>query len=443
MKEYCAVFGVYGHRQATYLTYLGLFSLQHRGQESSGIAIYKGGEIIVYKGLGLVSQVFNKQILDYLQGEIAIGHNRYSTAGDKDLKNAQPIVFQDIAIVHNGNLRNYEELKNLCASLNISLETTTDSEVILKLYAYYKNKYKNIKKALIETFKHLKGAFSVIILDKNTMIVARDKWGFRPLVMGEKDGAYIFASETCALNVLDAKFIREVKEGEVIILNKDKIENFLYDKPQKRACIFELIYFARPDSFIFGRNVYDVRENMGRILARESYIDADVVVPIPDSGVISALGFSRESKIPFEWGLLRSHYMGRSFINPTQELRDLAVRLKLSPIKSVLNGKRVVLIDDSLVRGTTAKRIINMVRKAGAKEVHLRISSPPIKHPCFYGIDTPTYEELIASKLKTQEIAKLIGADSLAYLSIEGLLKACNANKDEFCLACFNGDYIV
>ncbi len=443
MKEYCAVFGVYGHKQATYLTYLGLFSLQHRGQESSGIAIYKDGKLEVYKGLGLVSQVFNKQILDYLQGEIAIGHNRYSTAGDKDLKNAQPIVFQDIAIVHNGNLRNYEELKNLCASLNISLETTTDSEVILKLYAYYKNKYKNIKKALIETFKHLKGAFSVIILDKNTMIVARDKWGFRPLVMGEKDGAYIFASETCALNVLDAKFIREVKEGEVIILNKDKIENFLYDKPQKRACIFELIYFARPDSFIFGRNVYDVRENMGRILARESYIDADVVVPIPDSGVISALGFSRESKIPFEWGLLRSHYMGRSFINPTQELRDLAVRLKLSPIKSVLNGKRVVLIDDSLVRGTTAKRIINMVRKAGAKEVHLRISSPPIKHPCFYGIDTPTYEELIASKLKTQEIAKLIGADSLAYLSIEGLLKACNANKDEFCLACFNGDYIV
>ncbi len=443
MKEYCAVFGVYGHKQATYLTYLGLFSLQHRGQESSGIAIYKDGKLEVYKGLGLVSQVFNKQILDYLQGEIAIGHNRYSTAGDKDLKNAQPIVFQDIAIVHNGNLRNYEELKNLCASLNISLETTTDSEVILKLYAYYKNKYKNIKKALIETFKHLKGAFSVIILDKNTMIVARDKWGFRPLVMGEKDGAYIFASETCALNVLDAKFIREVKEGEVIILNKDKIENFLYDKPQKRACIFELIYFARPDSFIFGRNVYDVRENMGRILARESYIDADVVVPIPDSGVISALGFSRESKIPFEWGLLRSHYMGRSFINPTQELRDLAVRLKLSPIKSVLNGKRVVLIDDSLVRGTTAKRIINMVRKAGAKEVHLRISSPPIKHPCFYGIDTPTYEELIASKLKTQEIAKLIGADSLAYLSIDGLLKACNANKDEFCLACFNGDYIV
>ena len=443
MKEYCAVFGVYGHKQATYLTYLGLFSLQHRGQESSGIAVYKDGKLEVYKGLGLVSQVFNKQILDYLQGEIAIGHNRYSTAGDKDLKNAQPIVFQDIAIVHNGNLRNYEELKNLCASLNISLETTTDSEVILKLYAYYKNKYKNIKKALIETFKHLKGAFSVIILDKNTMIVARDKWGFRPLVMGEKDGAYIFASETCALNVLDAKFIREVKEGEVIILNKDKIENFLYDKPQKRACIFELIYFARPDSFIFGRNVYDVRENMGRILARESYIDADVVVPIPDSGVISALGFSRESKIPFEWGLLRSHYMGRSFINPTQELRDLAVRLKLSPIKSVLNGKRVVLIDDSLVRGTTAKRIINMVRKAGAKEVHLRISSPPIKHPCFYGIDTPTYEELIASKLKTQEIAKLIGADSLAYLSINGLLKACNANKDEFCLACFNGDYIV
>ena len=442
MKDFCAVCGVYNHEKATFFTYLGLFSLQHRGQESSGIAVHKESKIVVYKNLGLVTQVFSKEILDALKANIAIGHNRYSTAGDKNIKNAQPVVYQNTALVHNGNLKNYLELKKLCENLNINLETSSDSEVILKLYIYYKNQYKDIKQALVKTLKLLKGAFSIIILDKDTMIVARDKWGFRPLVIGRKDNGYIFASETCALNVLDANFIREVLPAEVIILNKSSFENFSYDIPSPKQCIFELIYFARPDSFIFQRSVYDVREEMGRILAQESFVEADVVVPIPDSGVISALGFSKESKIPFEWGLLRSHYMGRSFINPTQELRDLAVRLKLSPVKDVLKNKRVILIDDSLVRGTTAKRIINMVRKAGAKEIHLRISSPPIKHPCFYGIDTPTYEELIASKYSIEEIARRIGVDSLAYLSIDGLLRACKA-KDEFCLACFNGDYVV
>jgi len=442
MKDFCAVCGVYNHERATYLTYLGLFSLQHRGQESSGIAVYKEGRLIVYKNLGLVTQVFSKEILDALKSNIAIGHNRYSTAGDKNIKNAQPVFYQDVALVHNGNLKNYLELKELCKKLSITLETSSDSEIILKLYVYYKSIYKDIKKALRETLKLLKGAFSIIILDKDTMIVARDKWGFRPLVIGKKDNGYIFASETCALNVLDADFIREVLPAEVIILNRSSFEKFLYDTPCPRYCIFELIYFARPDSFIFQRSVYEVRKKLGQILAQESFVKADVVVPIPDSGVISALGFSKESNIPFEWGLLRSHYMGRSFINPTQELRDLAVRLKLSPVKDVLKNKRVILIDDSLVRGTTAKRIINMVRKAGAKEVHLRISSPPIKHPCFYGIDTPTYEELIASKYSIEEIARYVGADSLAYLSIDGLLKACKA-KDEFCLACFNGDYVV
>jgi len=442
MKDFCAVCGVYNHERATYLTYLGLFSLQHRGQESSGIAVYKEGRLIVYKNLGLVTQVFSKEILDALKSNIAIGHNRYSTAGDKNIKNAQPVFYQDVALVHNGNLKNYLELKELCKKLNITLETSSDSEIILKLYVYYKSIYKDIKKALREILKLLKGAFSIIILDKDTMIVARDKWGFRPLVIGKKDNGYIFASETCALNVLDADFIREVLPAEVIILNRSSFEKFLYDTPCPRYCIFELIYFARPDSFIFQRSVYEVRKKLGQILAQESFVKADVVVPIPDSGVISALGFSKESNIPFEWGLLRSHYMGRSFINPTQELRDLAVRLKLSPVKDVLKNKRVILIDDSLVRGTTAKRIINMVRKAGAKEVHLRISSPPIKHPCFYGIDTPTYEELIASKYSIEEIARYVGADSLAYLSIDGLLKACKA-KDEFCLACFNGDYVV
>ncbi len=442
MKDYCAVCGVYNHEKATYLTYLGLFSLQHRGQESSGIAVYKEGNLVVYKNLGLVTQVFSREVLSALNSNIAIGHNRYSTAGDKDIKNAQPVVYQNVALVHNGNLKNYLELKQLCQKLNITLETNTDSEIILKLYIYHKNQYKDIKRALIKTLKYLKGAFSIIILDKDTMIIARDKWGFRPLVMGEKDKGYIFASETCALNVLDATFIREISAGEVIILNNSTFESFLYDNPCPKHCIFELIYFARPDSFIFKRSVYKVRNKMGQILARESLVEADVVVPIPDSGVISALGFSKESKIPFEWGLLRSHYMGRSFINPTQELRDLAVRLKLSPVKDILKNKRVILIDDSLVRGTTSKRIINMVKKAGAKEVHLRISSPPIKHPCFYGIDTPTYEELIASKYSIDEIAKQIGADSLAYLSIKGLLEACNS-RDEFCLACFNGDYIV
>ena len=442
MKDFCAVCGVYNHERATYLTYLGLFSLQHRGQESSGIAVYKEGRLIVYKNLGLVTQVFSKEILDALKSNIAIGHNRYSTAGDKNIKNAQPVFYQDVALVHNGNLKNYLELKELCKKLSITLETSSDSEIILKLYVYYKSIYKDIKKALRETLKLLKGAFSIIILDKDTMIVARDKWGFRPLVIGKKDNGYIFASETCALNVLDADFIREVLPAEVIILNRSSFEKFLYDTPCPRYCIFELIYFARPDSFIFQRSVYEVRKKLGQILAQESFVKADVVVPIPDSGVISALGFSKESNIPFEWGLLRSHYMGRSFINPTQELRDLAVRLKLSPVKDILKNKRVILIDDSLVRGTTAKRIINMVRKAGAKEVHLRISSPPIKHPCFYGIDTPTYEELIASKYSIEEIARYVGADSLAYLSIDGLLKACRA-KDEFCLACFNGDYVV
>jgi len=442
MKDFCAVCGVFNHERATYLTYLALFSLQHRGQESSGIAVYKENKLIVYKNLGLVTQVFSKEILDALDSNIAIGHNRYSTTGDKDIKNAQPVVYQNVALVHNGNLKNYLELRDLCKKLNITLETSSDSEIILKLYVYYKNLYKDIKKALIKTLKLLKGAFSILILDKDTMIVARDKWGFRPLVIGKKNSGYIFSSETCALNVLDADFIREVSPAEVIILNKSNFENFLYDTPCPKYCIFELIYFARPDSFIFQRSVYKVREEMGKILAQESFVDADVVVPIPDSGVISALGFSKESKIPFEWGLLRSHYMGRSFINPTQELRDLAVKLKLSPVKDVLKDKKVILIDDSLVRGTTAKRIINMVRKAGAKEVHLRISSPPIKHPCYYGIDTPTYNELIASKYSTKEIAKQIGADSLAYLSIDGLLKACKA-KDEFCLACFNGDYVV
>lgn len=445
MREECGIFGIYNHPEAAKLTYLGLYALQHRGQESAGIVSSNGSEAFVHRGMGLVDKVFNEQTLKNLPGDLAIGHNRYSTMGSTNPTNIQPLLInffgEGIALSHNGNLINAEELRKKLELEGSIFQTTMDTEVIVHLLTHSSQSLGR-KKALLQALKQVKGAYSLLLLTGKELIAARDPQGFRPLVLGKLGKSLLLSSETCAFDLLGAKYIREIRPGEVVSITKKGIESFsLYSSKAKiRQCIFEHIYFARPDSIIFGESVHRVREKIGRYLAREHPCRADLVIPVPDSGMCAALGFARESKIPFGVGLTRNHYIGRTFIQPLQFMRDMEVRIKLNPIKEVLQGKRIVLIDDSIVRGTTSRKIIRLLREGGAKEVHFRIGSPPIKFPCFFGIDTPVQKELIASSHNIEEIREKIGADTLGYLSLEGLLNCVNKPQN-YCTACFNGDY--
>jgi amidophosphoribosyltransferase len=443
----CGLFGILGHPEAAHLTYLGLYALQHRGQESAGIVASDGVRVRVEKGMGLVNDIFEDGRLDTLMGDKAMGHVRYSTAGDTVAANAQPILIDchrgPIALGHNGNLVNATLLRQELEAAGSIFQSTSDTEVILHLYA--RSHRERLEDAIAASLSKVMGAFSLLFLTKDALVAARDPWGFRPLVIGRLDGATIIASETCALDLIDAEYIRDVEPGELLVVDRNGMRSFRPFPPEPaRQCVFEHVYFARPDSQVFGRNVLESRLLLGQYLAREAPAVADVVVPIPDSGMGAALGYSRESGLPFAWGLIRNHYVGRTFIEPKQSIRSFGVKIKLNPVRGVLEGKRVVLIDDSIVRGTTSKKIVGMVRAAGATEVHMRISSPPTTGPCYYGIDTPLKSELIASRNTVEEIRQYIGADSLGYLSPEGLLRAvADAGGERHCTACFTGRYPI
>lgn len=443
----CAVFGIFEHPDAARMTYLGLYAMQHRGQESAGIAVSDGDRITCERGMGQVADIFRKDRLDNLRGYRAIGHVRYSTAGGSDLKNAQPIFVDchrgEICVAHNGNLVNAHLIRSELEKEGTIFTTTSDTEVILHMIA--KSRQPRLIDALTDALSVVKGAYSLVFLTRDAVIGARDPWGFRPLCIGKLGGSYILASETCALDLLDADYVRDVHPGEIVILSEKGLESRMpFPKQRQYSCIFELVYFARPDSNVFERNVYNSRFEMGRQLAREAPVDADIVVPVPDSGLVAALGYSAESGIPIGFGLIRNHYVGRTFIEPKKSIRHFGVKVKLNPVRSILQNKRVVLIDDSIVRGNTSQKIVKMVRTAGAAEVHFRISCPPTIGPCYYGIDTPDEDELIASHKSVPEIADFIGVDSLQYLTLDGLLKATDdAENKMFCTACYTGKYPV
>ncbi len=447
LREECGVFGIFGHPEAANLTYLGLYALQHRGQESAGICSADGKQMFVEKAMGLVADIFSEKRLKKLPGHIAIGHNRYSTSGSSILKNVQPIVANfslgTLALAHNGNLVNASELRKTLEEEGAIFQSTSDSEVIVHLIAHSKGE--SFYERVIQALKSVSGAFSLLILRENELIAARDTYGVRPLCLGQVDGAYVVASETCAFDLISAKYVRDIEPGEIVIINEKGITSLkALPNTEKAFCIFEFIYFSRPDSYIFGgQNVNSIRKEFGRQLARESKVEADLVIPVPDSGVPAALGFSEESGIPFDFGLIRNHYIGRTFIEPKQSIRHFGVKIKLNPVRKLIEGKRIVVIDDSIVRGTTSKKIVKMLREnGGASEVHLRISSPPTIMPCFYGIDTPTRQELIASSHGVEEIKKYVTADSLAYLSIEGLLGIV-PDSQHYCTACFDNIYPI
>ena len=447
--EECGVFAVYGHPEAANLAHLGLHALQHRGQESAGIASSDGKEIYCHKAMGHIADIFTAGVLNQLPGHMAIGHTRYSTAGDTALLNAQPFAVScgkgKVAVAHNGNLTNAAELRRELEEQGSIFQASSDTEVILHLVA--RSDQRTLEGALREALLDIDGAFSLVFLAEDRLIVARDPHGFRPLAMGElklTDGttAHVFASETCAFDLIDAKYVGEVEPGEMVIVGPNGVRRGLYTPAKERAhCVFEHVYFSRPDSIVFGRPVQESRELLGRLLAEEAPVAADVVVPVPDSGVAAALGFSSASDIPFRHALIRNHYVGRTFIEPSQAIRHFGVRLKLNPVRQLLDGKRVVLVDDSLVRGTTMRKIVRMVRDAGAAEVHVRISCPPTVSPCFYGVDTPTKSELIAANETVDEIRDHIGADSLAYLSLDGLRRAVADTDRRYCYACYTGSY--
>jgi len=445
--DQCGLFGVFGHPDAAHLAYMGLYALQHRGQESAGLAVGDGTRIRLQKGMGLVNDVFTAEALDSLPGDRAMGHVRYSTSGDTVATNAQPYLIEchrgPIAIGHNGNLVNAAILRRELEAAGSIFQSTSDTEVILHLYA--RSHRERLEDAIAASLYKVMGAFSLLFLTRDALVAARDPWGFRPLVLGKLNGATIVASETCALDLIDAGYVRDVEPGEIVVVDADGLHSFKPFPPEPSAhCIFEHVYFARPDSLVFGRTVLDSRLRLGRQLARESPAEADVVVPIPDSGMGAALGFARESGLPFEWGLIRNHYVGRTFIQPRQGQRSVGVKIKLNPVRQVIEGRRVVLIDDSIVRGTTSRKIVHMIREAGASEVHMRISSPPTTGPCYYGIDTPLKSELIASSHSVEEIRRFIEADSLAYLSHEGLVAAVGDEASRrHCTACFSGRYPV
>jgi len=442
----CGIFGIYPHKDAAHLACLGLYALQHRGEESSGIITRNGKKVYLHKALGLVSDCLDEKIIRSLRGDLAVGHVRYSTTGSSNIKNTQPFYVKtkigDIAIAHNGNLTNTLDLHKELENNGALFQTSMDSEIIAHLLAH--SQKKDIKEAIIWSLSKVEGAYSLVLMLNDILIGARDTFGWRPLCLGKLDGAYVLASETCALDLIDAKYIRDIQPGEVVFIYRDKIESIMpLEKTRYAFCIFEYIYFARPDSNIFEHNVYMTRRRLGGELASEFPVEADLVMPIPDSGTYAALGFSEASKIPFEYGMIRNHYIGRTFIQPTQDLRDFRVKIKLNPLKEVLNGKRVVIVEDSIVRGTTSRMRVKTLRLAGAKELHMRVSCPPLKFPCFYGIDFPTRKELVASKHDIAWIRDFIGADSLEYLSLEGMLSSMPLPKENFCTACFTGRYPI
>lgn len=445
-REYCGVFGIYGHPEAATLVYLGLYALQHRGQESAGIVSGDGKNIYEYKNMGLVSEVFSQDRLKKLTGDRAIGHVRYSTTGSSNLLNAQPLVinyyYGTMAIGHNGNLTNANELRTRLEKMGSIFQTSTDSEVIVHLLA--KPSYTDKIDRLAYALREIKGSYSFVMMTQEDLIGVRDPFGFRPLSLGKLGDAYVLSSETCAFDLIGAKFVRDVEPGEAVLINKDGLQSLkLLDPQPHKFCIFEYIYFARPDSVFLGQSVHSVRKALGRILAREHPVDADVVIAVPDSGNSAAIGFAEESGIPHDRGFIRNHYVGRTFLKPDQMIRNFSTKIKLNPLKDVINGKRVVVVDDSIVRGTTSKSRIASLREAGAKEIHMRISCPPHRFPCYYGIDFPSNTELIATKMQSVEkIAKFIQADSLGYVSIEGMLEA-TGNMKNFCLACFSGEYPI
>ena len=445
-KDECGVFGIFGHPEAANLTYLGLYALQHRGQESAGIATSDGEKLRISRAMGHVAEAFDEHALESLPGHIAIGHTRYSTAGESKLLNAQPILIDcahgQIAIAHNGNLVNAGELRDRLVRDGSIFQTTSDTEVMLHLYA--RSREYTVEGALVESISQLSGAFSFALLTKDRLIAARDPHGFRPLALGKLDDAYIVCSETCALDLIGATYLRDVEPGELLIISDGGLRSLHPFPPAPLAhCIFEHVYFARPDSYVFGQSVNNVRTELGRILAEESCVDADVVSPIPDSGVCGATGFAERSGIPMAMGLIRNHYVGRTFIQPQQAIRHFSVKIKLNPVRSVLEGRRVILIDDSIVRGTTSRKIVKMVRAAGAKEVHMRIACPPTISPCFYGVDTPNRSELIAATHTLDQVRDFIEADTLAYLSLEGLLRAVKPAGGSYCTSCYTGRYPV
>lgn len=445
-KHYCGVFGIFGHDKAAELAYLGLFALQHRGEESAGICTSDGKKLYLHKAMGLVGDAIPPSSLQKLPGRSAIGHVRYSTTGSTTLTNAQPLLMDysrgPVAIAHNGNLVNAQLLRDELEAYGSIFGSTTDSEIFVHLMA--KPSYKNTEESVIGTVKRVEGAYSVTLLTERELVGVRDPYGFRPLCLGKLNDAYVLASETCAFDLIEAEYIREIEPGEVVIINEKGLKSYYPFKGETRRlshCIFEHVYFARPDSKVFGENVGLVRERLGEILAREQPARADLVIPVPDSGNFAAMGYAKKSGIPLAHGFTRNHYIGRTFINPIQEMRTFKVKVKLNPIREVVEGKRVVVIDDSIVRGNTSKSRVKLLRKAGAKEVHLRISCPPHVSPCFYGIDFPSKEELIAANNSVEKIKEYLGVESLGYLSEEGLLSAVSFPKENYCTACFTGKY--
>jgi amidophosphoribosyltransferase len=452
LHEECGVFGIFGHSDASAHTALGLHALQHRGQEAAGIVSYDGQHFYTHRALGLVGDNFNSaDVIGKLKGHIAVGHNRYSTTGDTLLRNVQPLYgdfsFGGLAVAHNGNLTNAMTLRKQLIDNGCLFQSTSDTEVIIHLIAL--SKKTSVEDRLVDALTRVEGAYSLVAMADDVLIGVRDPLGIRPLVMGKLGDSILLASETCALDIVGAEFVRDIEPGEIVIITTQGMRSIKpFPKAQKRFCIFEYIYFARPDSSTEGRNVYETRKRIGAQLAQESPVDADVVVPVPDSGIPGALGYANQSGIPFELGIIRNHYVGRTFIEPSDQVRHLGVKLKHNGNRAMLKGKRVILVDDSIVRGTTSKKIVNMVRDAGAKEVHMRIASPPTTHSCFYGVDTPTRDQLLAARYDVAEMAKLIHVDSLAFISLDGMYRAVadvarNNKSPQFCDACFSGEYPV
>ncbi len=442
----CGIFGVYNNNEAANLTYLGLYALQHRGQESAGIISSDGKKIFSKIGCGRVFDVFTKDKLNKLRGSCAIGHVRYSTTGESSLPNAQPFAINfsggNLAIAHNGNICNAKLLRHRLEKEGSIFQTSSDSEVILHLIA--KSKKKTLEEKIIDALTYLKGAYSLVFLTDTKLIAVRDPLGFRPLSIAKHANSYFISSESCAFDIIEARHVRDVKPGEMVVMHDNKLHSTIFSENKKNAfCIFEFIYFARPDSKIFETSVYNVRKNLGRQLSKEKPTNCDMVISVPDSANVAAVGFSEESKIPYEIGFIRNHYIGRTFIEPRQEIRDFGVKIKYNPVGETLKGKAIVLVDDSIVRGTTSKKLIKMLRKTGVKKIHHRIGSPPIKCPCFYGIDTPKMSKLIAANKSVKEIKEFFGVDTLQYLSLEGLIKATGMKKENFCLACFTGVYPI
>lgn len=446
MNEKCAVVGIFNHPESSKFAYFSLHAQQHRGQEAAGISTSNGEKLFTIKDRGLVTQVFDNQKLATLKGDMAIGHTRYSTAGDDSILDAQPVFARydlgEMAIVHNGNLTNAQEVRNALIQKGAIFQTFMDTENLIHLIA--KSDQHHLVDRIVDAVKRIEGAYSLIFLSRTKMFAMRDRFGFRPLSLGRLGDGYVVASETCAFDLIGAEYIRDILPGELLIFEKGKAPKSIkvYD-PTPKHCIFEYVYFARPDSNVYGQNVYEMRKAMGERLAQEEPAIADMIVPVPDGGIPAAIGYAQASGIPFEMAIMRNHYIGRTFIEPTQEMRDLKVKMKLSPINHLIKGKRLVVVDDSIVRGTTSRQIVRMLKAAGAKEVHMRISSPPTTDPCYYGVDTPNKDKLIAANMTNEEICAFIEADSLGYLSNEGLLLSVNGKEENYCTACFTGKYIV